>query len=52
MEEDCFEINNGKTEFVGLGAIIALSALAGATLIGGSAAFITLKIKARREENV
>ena len=31
---------------------IALSALAGATLIGGSAAFITLKIKARREENV
>ena len=52
MEGGCFEINNGKTEFVGLGAIIALSALAGATLIGGSAAFITLKIKARREENV
>lgn len=51
LEEGCFEINNGKTEFVGLAAIIALSALAGATLIGGSAAFITLKIKARREEN-
>lgn len=51
LEERCFEINNGKTEFVGLAAIIALSALAGATLIGGSAAFITLKIKARREEN-
>lgn len=51
LEEGCFEINNGKTEFVGLAGIIALSALAGATLIGGSAAFITLKIKARREEN-
>ncbi|MDE7167920.1 MAG: PrsW family intramembrane metalloprotease [Clostridia bacterium] len=41
----------GKTEFEGLGSIIALSTLAGATLIGGSAAFITLKIKARRNKD-
>ena len=41
----------GETEFEGLGEIIALSALAGATLIGGSAAFITLKIKARRNKD-
>lgn len=51
IEEGSFEIYTGKTEFIGTGAIIALSALAGATLIGGSAAFIALKIKARRNKD-
>ncbi len=51
IEEGCYVIYTGETEFQGLGAIIALSVLAGATLIGGSAAFITLKIKARRNKD-
>ncbi len=51
MEEGYYKIFTGETEFKGLGAIIALSVLAGATLIGGSAAFITLKIKARRNKD-
>lgn len=51
LEEGCFLIPTVETEFAGLGGIIALSTLAGATLICGSAAFITLKIKARRNED-
>ncbi|MDE7082094.1 MAG: PrsW family intramembrane metalloprotease [Clostridia bacterium] len=46
-----FSADTGETEFIGLGGIIALSVLSGVTVIGGSAAYITLKIKARRKEN-
>ncbi|MDE6667760.1 MAG: PrsW family intramembrane metalloprotease [Clostridia bacterium] len=51
VDEGCFLIPTSKTEFEGQNEIIALGALAGATLIGGSAAFITLKLKARRKKN-
>jgi len=51
MEEKCYLVDTGETEFAGLAGIIALSVLSGVTLIGGCAAYITLKIKARRQEN-
>lgn len=51
LKEGCFTVDNGKTEKYGVEKLIAVSALAGATLIGGSAAYITLKIKARRNKN-
>ncbi len=51
MEEKCYLVDTGETEFAGLAGIIALSVLSGATLIGGCAAYITFKIKARRQEN-
>ncbi len=51
LEEGCFEVATDDKEFVGLGSVISLAALFGTTLIGGGAAFITLKIKARRKED-
>jgi len=51
VEEKCYLVGTGETEFAGLAGIIALSVLSGVTVIGGSATYITLKIKARRQEN-
>lgn len=48
VEEGCFIIYTGETVFEGLASVIALAALSGASLLGGTVAFITLKIKSRR----
>lgn len=45
-----FYVYSDETEFAGLPAVIALGVLSGVTLIGGSAAFISLKFKSGRNK--